>query len=162
MNALQLGNESFPALMRDLDREPLRVMREMMRWDPFQEMAPALLRERMAFVPAFDVKEATDAYIFTADVPGLREQDIDIRVSGNRVTISGKREQEKREEGQNWYACERSYGQFTRSFTLPEGCKLDDLQANLENGVLMVTVPKAMEVKSRKVAIGGNGKKKIH
>lgn len=152
--------ETMPTLQRDWD--PLRTMREMMRWDPFQAISPATYRDRAGYSPAFDVTETNNAYVFTADVPGLKEADIDITVTGNRITVSGKREEEKREEGRNWYACERTYGQFSRSFTLPEGCKLDDVQANLENGVLTMNVPKKNEVQSRRVTLGKPGKNKVH
>lgn len=151
--------ENLPSLQRDWD--PLRMMREMMRWDPFQAISPSTMRERMAFVPAFDVAETDNAYVFTADMPGMKEQDIDISVTGNRITVSGKREEEKRDEGRNWYACERSYGQFSRAFTLPEGCKIEDVQANLDNGVLTLNVPKKTEVQSRRVQVG-KGKNKVH
>lgn len=148
---------------RDLD--PLRIMRQMMRWDPFQAIAPDVVGERQLFNPAFDVTETDDAYLFMADVPGLRDQDIDISVTGNRITVHGKREQETRQESRNYYTCERTYGSFSRSFTLPDGCRLDDIQANLDNGVLTLNVPKAPEVQSRKINVtaGGNGaKKKVH
>jgi HSP20 family protein len=147
-------NNPLPLATRDLD--PLRVMRQMMRWDPFETLAPQIFGERQTmFSPAFDVAETDDAYLFMADVPGLRDQDIDISVTGSRISINGRREQDQRQEGQNFFHAERSYGQFTRTFTLPDGCRMDDVQANLDNGVLTVTVPKTPEVQARKVQVTG-------
>jgi HSP20 family protein len=154
----------LPLATRDMD--PLRLVRQMMRWDPFEAMAPSLLGERAGFTPAFDVTETDDAYLFMADVPGIRDGDIDISVTGNRITINGKRDVETRQEGRNYYTAERSYGHFSRTFTLPSGCRMDDVQANLDYGVLTVTVPKAPEVQARKITVAagaGNGnKKKVH
>jgi HSP20 family protein len=140
--------------------EPLRMMRELMGWDPFAEMAPSLAaREMQAFVPTFEVKETKDAYIFKADLPGVREEDLDITVTGTRLTISGKREAEARTENERFYAYERSYGTFTRSFTLPEGVKTEEVDAELKNGVLTIRVAKAPEHQPKKVSLKGIGEK---
>lgn len=147
--------------------DPFQTMRELMAWDPFRDMLPRLWRapdDRPAFVPAFDVRETKDAYLFTADLPGFREQDVDINVTGNRLSVSGKREAEKVEESDTFYACERSYGSFTRSFTLPEGAKADQVHAELKDGVLTLQVPKSAEAQPKKISIkaskSGNDKDK--
>lgn len=135
--------------------EPLRRLRELMDWDPFLEMAPLWREEPKAlgFVPDFEVKETKDQYLFKADVPGVKEQDIDISLTGTRITITGKREEEKEETSDAYYACERSYGSFSRSFTLPEGADLEHVQAELRSGVLTVVVPKRPEVQAKKVTV---------
>jgi HSP20 family protein len=136
--------------------DPFEAMREMMNWDPFRAMplypthAPAL-----AFAPQFEVKETPDAYVFMADLPGVDEKDVDITLSGNRLTVSGRREAEEREEGESYYAYERSYGSFTRSFTLPEGIDQSGLGAEMKNGVLTVRLPKQPEHKPKKISVGG-------
>ena len=104
-------------------------------------------------IPAFDVKETKDAYRFKADVPGIQEKDIEVTVTGNRLTMSGKREAEKEERNDRYYTYERNYGSFTRSFTLPDGADLERLQATLEHGVLAITVPKKPEVQPKKIAV---------
>jgi HSP20 family protein len=77
--------------------EPLRLMRDLLNWDPFGEMLPAVSRlESMTFAPRFEVKETKDAYVFKADLPGIEEKDLDITLTGNRLTVSGKREAEER------------------------------------------------------------------
>ena len=135
------------ALARDWD--PFRMMRDFMRWDPFREMAPM----STGFVPSVDVKETAKEYVFKADVPGLKEQDLEISLTGNRLTIGGKREEEKKTEKDTYYALERSYGSFSRAFTLPAGVDLDAVTADLTQGVLTVTVPKKAEVQPRKVNV---------
>jgi len=85
--------------------------------------------------------------------PGVREEDLDISLTGNRLTVSGKREEEHREEDDRYYAYERSYGSFSRSFTLPEGGDVDHARADLSNGVLTVTLPKRPEVQPKKIEV---------
>jgi HSP20 family protein len=141
--------------------DPFEVMRDMMRWDPFAEIAP--IAAGTVFAPSFDVKETNEGYVFTADLPGVKESDLELSLTGNRLTISGKREEEKKEEGERWYTYERSYGTFSRSFTLPEGVDADHAEANLKEGVLRVTIPKRPEMKPRKIELKlGAPKEKAH
>ncbi len=135
--------------------DPFRMMREMMRADPYGEASPYLIaRDRAAaFSPQFDVKETREGYEFRADVPGLKEGDVDIAVTGKRLTVSGHREGEGHKEGETWYAAERSYGSFTRAFTLPEGVEAERVSAELINGVLTLRIPKRAEVQPRKIVV---------
>lgn len=132
--------------------DPFEMMRDLMRWDPFTELGAPSMRE-LPFVPSFEVKETRDAYVFKADLPGIREDDLEIHLTGNRLTVSGRREEEKREEEDRFYAYERSYGTFSRSFTLPEGVDPDHSEADLSSGVLTVNIPKLPEVKPRKIEV---------
>lgn len=151
-NTGSIGPSRMPdpfEMMRDLLRwDP----RDLLRWDPFADLGTLAGRD-LAFVPSFDVKETKDAYIFRADLPGVRQEDLDLSVTGNRLTVSGKREEESREEGDRYYAYERSYGAFSRSFTLPEGIDVDHAEADLSNGVLTVSIPKKPEVKPKKLEV---------
>src|SRR5215471_15965823 len=108
--------EPISALM-PAEWEPFRRMRDFLRWDPLHDFAPITpWEERVyAFAPAFDVRETKESYIFKADVPGIKEQDLDISITGDRLTISGKRESEELDKGETYYTFERSYGAFTRS-----------------------------------------------
>lgn len=139
-------------------RDPFQVMRSLFRWDPFREMESFLpsagLRERN-FVPNVELRETKDAYVIKADLPGVTEKDLDISVTGNQIAISGRREQEETREDERFYAYERSYGNFMRSFTLPEGADPDNVKADLKEGVLTLSVPKKPEVQPRKITIGG-------
>jgi HSP20 family protein len=133
--------------------DPYRMIRDIMGADPFAGLVTPT--GEMMFAPDIELKETKDAYVLEADLPGVRESDIEVSVVGNRLTISGKREEEKREEDDRYFAYERSYGSFSRSMTLPEGADLDRVKADLKNGVLSVEVPKKAEVQARRVAIGG-------
>jgi HSP20 family protein len=135
--------------------DPFEIMNELTRWDPFEELGRLTARRAEAFVPAFDVKETKDAYVFKADVPGLRDEDLELAVTGNRLTISGRREEDKRREDERMYAYERSYGTFSRSFVLPDGADDEHIDAELKNGVLTLTVPKKPEVQPRRIPLLG-------
>jgi HSP20 family protein len=140
-------------------RSPFRLMRDLMGWDPFSEMVPYLPAGGGEFSPSFEVKETKDAYLFKADVPGVKESDLDITVTGNRLTVSGKREAEKEEQTDRYYSYERSYGSFSRSFTLPEGVDVNGVRADLKDGVLALSVRKVPEVQPKKIAIQSAAKK---
>ncbi len=144
---------SFPSI-RGL--QPFRWMDDLLHWDPFREMYPMLANVNAVFSPDFDVRETKDSYVFQVDLPGIRESDVDISITGNRLNISGKREQtqEQTEANDNYYVSERSYGAFTRSFTLPQGADLDHVQAELKDGVLTITVPKQEQAQPRKIMLG--------
>ncbi len=135
--------------------DPFRLMRDALRWDPFHEVE-AVLRtpEYRAFVPSFDVTETKDAYVFRADLPGVKEENLDISLTGNRLSVSGHREQEHQDHSDTFYASERSYGSFSRAFTLPEGVDAENVTAELKNGVLWLSVPKKPEVQPRRITIG--------
>jgi len=133
--------------------DPFRMMREMLRWDPYREVDSVFGGQERGFAPTFEVKETKDAYVFRADLPGVKDSDLEISLTGNRLQISGRREQERHEQGDTFYASERSYGSFTRAFTLPEGIDGDNVSADLKNGVLTLSVPKKPEVQPRKVAV---------
>lgn len=75
--------------------DPSRWFSRMMGFDPFREMMPLISEERVAFEPAFEIKETKDGYLFKADLPGIKLSDIEVSVTGNRLQISGKREAEK-------------------------------------------------------------------
>jgi len=134
--------------------EPFRAMRDLLRWDPFGEMLPSLNGlEAAAFSPDFDIKETKEGFVFTADMPGVKESDLDVRLTQNRLTISGKRESEKIEKNDQFYAAERSYGSFTRAFTLPDGILSDKIHAELKGGVLTLAIPKKLEAQPKKIEV---------
>lgn len=148
-NLIRRSHQGGGSPARGLD--PFEMMRDLMRWDPLADVG-ALGRE-LPFVPSFDVKETKDEYVFRADLPGVRDEDLEISLTGNRLTVSGKREEEKREDDDRFYAYERSYGSFSRSFTLPEGVDPEHAQADLANGVLTISIPKKPEVKPKRIEV---------
>jgi HSP20 family protein len=106
------------------------------------------------FTPDFEIKETKEGFVFKADVPGVKEKDIEITMTGNRLTISGKREADSEENTDIYYARECSYGGFTRAFTLPEGT--DDsshIRAELNQGVLVLLLPKRPEQQPRRIEV---------
>jgi len=111
------------------------------------------LSASQTWTPAVDVFETKDAVTLKAELPGLTVDDVDVEIDDNVLTVSGERTfQDTVEEGR-FYRVERSYGRFSRSLTLPQGIKADEVTATFKDGILEVTVPKAEEVKPRKVAI---------
>lgn len=134
---------------------PLRAMREMLRWDPFREMAPMFPTslEGAEWNPTFEVTENKDAFLFKADVPGVKKDDLEITTTGNRLQISGKRESEQEKKTDTVYTYERQYGSFTRSFTLPDGVDIAHAKSDLKDGVLTLVVPKLAEAQSKKIPI---------
>lgn len=153
--AVHRQHEDKPAVVPESHWDPLRAMHALLTWDPFREMAASpSFAERGAFATAaFDVKETKEAYEFRADVPGIPEKDLDVTITGNRLTVSGKREAEKEDRTDRYYTYERSYGSFTRSFTLPDGADTEKLRASLDKGVLMISIPKKPEVQPKKIAV---------
>jgi HSP20 family protein len=131
-------------------------MRELLQAAPTESLRGLVpgAREDWTLSPDFDVKETQDAYVFKADLPGIQQEDVEISVTGQRLTISGKREEEKREEGERYFTYERSHGSFARTFTVPEGVDLDNVNAELKEGVLTLNIPKRPEGRSRRIPIG--------
>jgi HSP20 family protein len=149
-NLLRRGEGGSISPSRGVD--PFELMRDLMRWEPYGELGSLGSRE-LVFVPSFEVKETKDAYVFKADLPGIREEDLDLSLTGNRLTVSGKREEEQREEAERYFAFERSYGSFSRSFTLPEGVDVEHANAELRDGVLTLSLPKRPEVKPKRIEV---------
>lgn len=132
--------------------EPFGLMRNFLRWDPFRDL-DFNVDLQAAFTPSFDVRETPEAYVFEADLPGIKREDLDINLTGNRLAISGKREARAKQENESCFMMERSYGSFTRSFNLPDGVNVADVRADLKDGVLTVSLPKTPEVQPRKITI---------
>lgn len=137
-------------------RDPIRWMKDMLRWDPFQEIAPTWMGpnwNELTFAPAFEVKETKDSFQFKADLPGVKESDVEVKLTGNRLAISGKRETEKQDKNDTYYTFERSYGSFQRVFTLPDGMDTDHVVAELKEGVLTIAVPKKAGEQSKTISV---------
>ena len=138
--------------LAETEWDPLRWTRALFRWDPFRPMAP-MLRAEEGFGAAFDVKENKEGYLFKADVPGIKEKDVEVTITGNRLTVHGHRESEKEEKNDAYYMCERSYGSFTRTFTLPDAADMNKVHAELKDGVLTVFLPRRAESQPKKIEV---------
>ena len=97
-----------------------------------------------------DVAEGEKAYTISAELPGVSEKDVEVSVSDNMLVIKGEKRQEKEDKSNNHYISERSYGSFRRLFSLPPGTDADKIEAQFRNGILTVTVPKAVEKQERR------------
>jgi HSP20 family protein len=109
--------------------------------------AEPLFRRRMTWAktPAVDVVESEKAYEITADLPGMDEKNIEVKVADGVMTIKGEKQEEKEEKKKDYYLHERSFGSFQRSFELPESVDPDKIEASFKKGVLTVTLPKKPE-----------------
>jgi len=139
---------------------PFREMEEMERYfeDIFgRPLLPAVWRRipavEMGWAPAIEVFEKKDRFVVKAEIPGMKEEDIDVSVEGDILTIKGERKAESEVKEEDYYLCERSYGSFSRSVALPSSVDAKKIEANYEDGVLEVSLPKAPEVKAKKVAV---------
>jgi len=141
------------------------------KWDPFRDIVT--LRDRMnrlfedmstlrgeekelaagSWAPAVDIYETENEVLLTAEIPGVDEKDIEIKVEGNTLTLKGERKFEKETKEENYHRIERAYGSFSRSFSLPAYVDHDKIEAEHENGVLKIRMPKKPELKPRTVKI---------
>ncbi|MGO9171343.1 MAG: Hsp20/alpha crystallin family protein [Rhodomicrobium sp.] len=101
-------------------------------------------RPRLSFAltPSVDVVEKDDAFELTADLPGVDEKNIEVKLSGGILTIKGEREEHKEEKKKDFYVSERQFGSFERSFQVPESVESDKIDAHFKNGVLTISLPK--------------------
>jgi HSP20 family protein len=109
------------------------------------------------WVPAMDLLETDEHFVLRADLPGLSEEDVTIELEDSVLTVAGERKAEHEDKREGFYRVERSFGQFRRSLTLPEGVDADGIAANFDKGVLEVRIPKPEERKPRRVAIQVGG-----
>ena len=110
---------------------------------------------RGAWAPSVDIYENKDQLVLEAELPGMKPEEFDLSIENNVITLRGERRFEKTDEGDNYHRVERSYGSFTRSFTLPQTVNGEEAKAEYSNGVLRVTLPKREEAKSRRIEISG-------
>ncbi len=112
--------------------------------------------EATEWAPAIDVVTEDGNLVIRAELPGVKQEDVDITLHNNVLTISGERKAEQEEERGGYYVRERRYGSFSRSLTIPEGVDESKIHARYENGVLEVTVEGAAEVQEpRRIQIEG-------
>ena len=114
-------------------------------------------------VPPVDIVEEKERILLTAELPGFQEKDIQIQMEGGVLTLRGERQAEMEKEGKTYHRVERSYGQFVRSFTLPNNVDREGIKASFHNGLLEIELPKREEAKPRQIKISqgsDNGGKK--
>jgi HSP20 family protein len=122
----------------DFWRSPFR--RSMFAVEPFWR------RElTWAAAPAVDITESDKAYEVTAELPGMDEKNIEVKVANGNLIIKGEKQEEKEEKKKDYYLHERHFGSFERCFQVPEGVDADKIEASFKKGVLTVTLPKKPE-----------------
>ncbi|CCF83970.1 Hsp20/alpha crystallin family protein [Nitrolancea hollandica] len=141
------------------------------RSDPWSEVASlreamdTLLRESFvqprrggtigAFGIPLDLRETDNAYVIQAELPGVQPENVHLQVQDDTLQLSGEVKQEQQEQGQQWVLRERRYGHFQRTMTLPMPVQSDQANAEFENGILTVTLPKAPEARGKSIPIRG-------
>ncbi|MBN1302244.1 MAG: Hsp20/alpha crystallin family protein [Melioribacteraceae bacterium] len=143
-------------------RELLRVERDLNRlfkpfWDKFgMGKTTDENYELASWAPLADIVENNNEYLVKLDIPGVDKKDVKVSYSNGVLSVSGERKEEKESKDANYYRCERSYGKYYRSFTLPEGIKEDKIDAEFKNGTLTIVIPKAEESKPKQIDIKVN------
>jgi HSP20 family protein len=105
------------------------------------------------WIPAMDLVETDDQFVLHADLPGLTEDDVNIEVQGNTLTLSGERKPARGDSEAGYHRLERGWGSFARSLTVPEGIEPESITARFDRGVLEVHIPKPEERKPRRIAV---------
>lgn len=108
---------------------------------------------RETFVPAVDIYENDERTELHVEVPGIKKEEIDVKVDNGVLTIKGERKLEKEEKQDKHYRLERSFGMFERSFTLPDYVDAEKIEGKYENGILLLTLPKVPRAKPKKIDI---------
>lgn len=108
------------------------------------------------FLPPVDIFEDEHNINLQAEIPGVKQEDLNISLENNVLTITGERKFQHEENKENFHRMERRFGKFTRSFTLPASVDVENVNANFENGLLNITLPKKEEFKAKQITIGVN------
>jgi HSP20 family protein len=119
----------------------------------FESPSPTNGTSLRRWIPAMDLVETNGEFVLRADLPGLTENDVNIELEDNLLTVSGERKSEHEGRKEGYYRVERASGKFSRSLTLPDGVDPEKIDAGFENGVLEVHIPKPEERKPRRVTI---------
>jgi len=143
------------------------------RWDPWRDIVSlreamnslleeSFVRPRAGMVAmtggmALDLSETDDAYMIKTTVPGAKPEDVDISVLGDTLRIAVEIKADEEREGEKWLVRERRFGHFERTVTLPSSVKPDEAQAEFNNGILTVTLPKAEAARPRQIQVRAGG-----
>jgi HSP20 family protein len=105
------------------------------------------------FEPKVDVYETKDSLVFEVEAQGIKKDDINITVKDGILSISGKKEDKRKEEGRDYRLVERSYGEFKRSFYLPDYVEVEKIKAEHKDGILTITIPRKEEAKPKEINV---------
>jgi HSP20 family protein len=121
----------------------------LIKWEPFREMNNV----KESWSPAVDIFETENEVVIKAELPGLQPEDIDIKLENNVLMLKGERRFEKETKNENYHRVELSYGNFTRSFSLPAFVDDSKVHAEYKNGLLRVVLPKKEQAKPKEIKI---------
>ena len=121
----------------------------LIRWDPFREMDTM----KESWSPSVDIFETESEVVIKAELPGMEAKDIEIKLENNVLMLRGDRRFEKETKNENYHRVERSYGNFTRSFSLPAFVDDSKVHAEYKNGLLRIVLPKKEQAKSKEIKI---------
>jgi HSP20 family protein len=142
------------------------------RWEPFRGNSPEVQMNRLfsdflgrafqeqnltTWAPAVDIYEGEHELIVKADLPDVKQEDLDIRVENNILTIRGERKFEKKADEKNYLRVERAYGSFARSFSLANTVNTEAIKADYKDGVLTLSIPKREEAKPKQIKVNVGG-----
>jgi HSP20 family protein len=114
----------------------------------------SLLKNKLdAFEPEVDVMDEKDHYLVKVDLPGIKKEEMNIKIEGRMLTLKGERKEEKETKEKNYYASERFYGAFTRMIAMPTDVRADQVKATYKDGVLEISLPKAEGAKAKEVTV---------
>ncbi|PPE73374.1 heat-shock protein Hsp20 [Solimonas fluminis] len=127
---------------------------QLTQWNPFREMEDLMTRlsrgiarpqgsDLAEWAPVVDITENEREYLVKAELPGLKKEDIKLDLANGMLTLSGERSSEKENKGEKYHRIERSYGRFSRSFSVPDDVKVDQIKAECKDGVVSVHLPRA-------------------
>ena len=123
----------------------------------FENFADVNGKEQLArgtFAPAVDIYEDEHNLVLKLEVPGLNEEDLNVSLENNTLTVSGERKFEKEEKEENFHRIERRYGSFTRTFRLPNTVDAENVEAGYDKGILKITLAKRAEAKPKQIKVG--------
>jgi len=148
---MELWNREYPVprAIDRLQREMNRAFDDLFRGDLFD--TSSFLTQ--SWSPVVDVSETKDSYVITAELPGVRKEEVKITMHDNLISIRGEKKGESEKKSENFYRLERTFGSFERTFSVPGTVKSDAIEAKYDDGVLTITLPKTEESKERIVDV---------
>jgi len=125
-------------------------------WGNDSELLDRYFDREAYWTPAVDIEEDEKYYLLTMDLPGLDKKEVDIKLDGEVLTVSGEKKEEKKETNKNYHRIERYYGKFQRSFRLNDDVNREQIEANFKNGVLRLSLPKTEKALPKQIEVKVN------
>ncbi len=127
----------------------------------FNDFAGSVEGSNAGFTPAVDVYEDADKLVLKLEIPGVKQEDLDIRLENQTLVIKGERKFEQTEKAENFHRIERRFGSFVRSFTLPQTVSTEGVTASSDAGVLTISLPKKAEAQPKQIKVQVGSQKQV-